>query len=286
MKRFYGSIVLAAALAACDSCAPPTEPTVGPDGPPTVAKVAALRILIDSAGVFPGMRLALGVEAADFQGNPLHTSEAAISVSDTSVAKIESAQTVLVDADGTGRLVREVLPVLRLYTPATTYFKVSLRERTDSVLIRVRPTGLPSTALVVDSFAVIEYKVICSFACPYIAYAPLLRLREPTGAVAADVVGIEFRVGAVTTGFCRGSAHYGPGESAHLNPIDPYLWSNDLIFVQISGVPLPGDIATAHVLVRSATGDYGFIDVTGPIQRLPATSALPTAGAPNSGWSC
>ena len=178
MKRFHGSIVLAAVVAASGSCARPTEPAVGPDGISAVAKVASLRILIDPASVFPGMRMTLGVGASDFQGNPLHTDDATISLSDTSVAKIESAHTVLVD-NGTGRLVREVLPVLRLYAPGTTYFKVTLRERSDSVLIRVLPTRLLSTALVVDSFAVVEYRVTCSFACPYIAYAPLLRLRPP-----------------------------------------------------------------------------------------------------------
>lgn len=286
MKRFHGSIVLAAVVAASGSCARPTEPAVGPDGIPEFAKVAAFRILTDPASVFPGMRMTLSVAASNVVGNPLNTDEAAISVSDTSVAKIESAHIALVDIDGSGRLIRQVVPVLRLYTPGTTYFKVTLRERSDSVLIRVLPTRLLSTALVVDSFAVVEYRVTCSFACPYIAYAPLLRLREPTGTVAAEVVGVEFRVGGLSTGFCRGSAHYEPGQSAHLNSIDPFLWNNDLIFVQVSGIPLPGDSATATVLVRSATGEYGFIDVSGPILRLPATYALPTSGAPNIGWSC
>src|SRR5215218_3895375 len=48
------------------------------------------------------------------------------------------------------------------------------------------------TLLVVDSFTVVEYRASCAWECPFLAYAPLLKLREPSGSAAVTVVSVEF----------------------------------------------------------------------------------------------
>jgi len=137
---------------------------------------------------------------------------------------------------------------------------------------------------VVDSFTVVEYHVQCAWACPYVAYAPLLKLHEPTGTQSAVVVSVEFMLGAKTTGLCSGSVVYGPGASEYLDGIYDYLWSNDLIFVSLDGQPIPGDVATARVTVRAVDGTLGIIEATGTVQRNVLAPVFP-APRPN-GWSC
>jgi hypothetical protein len=77
---------------------------------------------------------------------------------------------------------------------------------------------------------------------------------------------------------------YTPGLSKHLNGIYDYLWSNDLMFVSLDGDPLPGDTATARVIIRNPDGSYGEVDATGLIVRMVANPIFPE---PNTyGWSC
>lgn len=143
------------------------------------------------------------------------------------------------------------------------------------------PAPRPTGALVVDSFTVIEYRALCVWDCPYLVYAPLLKLRESTNSGWATVEGVEFTIPGMSTGMCRGTATYSPGQSHHLNYIDPYLWSNDLILVRLDGTPVPDGPATARVLVRDMEGHYGMVEVSAPIQRMVKSPNLP---APPSGW--
>jgi hypothetical protein len=129
---------------------------------------------------------------------------------------------------------------------------------------------------VVDSFTVIEYPVCRSASdCPYLLYAPLLKLREPTSKASAEVIGLEFTVPTKSIGMCVYSLRYGPGESAHVNGIDPYAWNNDFIFASLNGIPLPDGPAFARVLVRDSKGAVGRIEVTGAIQRKVVNPILP-----------
>ena len=146
------------------------------------------------------------------------------------------------------------------------------------------PVLSSSRALVVDSFTVVEYHVQCAWACPYIAYAPLIKLREPTGTQVAVVVSVEFMLGAKTTGSCSGSVVYGPGRSEYLDGVYEYLWSNDLIFVSLDGRPIPDNVATARVTVRAADGTLGIVETTGTVQRNVQAPTFPLPR--DQGWSC
>ena len=151
-------------------------------------------------------------------------------------------------------------------------------------LVRVRPEFLQTAPLVVESFKIVEYRATCVWACPYLVYAPLIELREPTGRSTVEVVAVEFTLGDRTTGLCLGQATYTPGLVANLNGIYDYLWSNDLILVSLGGQPLPGDVAKAHVRVRSTDGVYHEIEASGPVERMVTNPILP---APVwGGWSC
>jgi hypothetical protein len=140
------------------------------------------------------------------------------------------------------------------------------------------------TLLAIDTFTVIEYRPACAWACPYLIYAPLIKLREPTGKASVEVVSVEYTLGSKTTGVCRGSVVYGPGSSSYLDGIYEYPWENDLIFVSLDGTPLPGDVATAHLVVRSADGATVKLDATAPIQRMVSNPSFPAPRA--NSWLC
>lgn len=178
------------------------------------------------------------------------------------------------------RLVLVALAALNCDGPTST---VALPEVSRTPAPPPPPPALPPTgALVVDSFTVIEYRASCVWDCPYLVYAPLLKLRESTNTGVAMVEGVEFTVPGMSTGMCRGTVTYSPGQSHHLNYIDPYLWSNDLILVGLDGIPVPGGLATARVLVRDSQGRYGTVEASATIQRMVKVPHLP---APPPGWS-
>ena len=143
----------------------------------------------------------------------------------------------------------------------------------------VAPDQLPTTsALVVDTFAVWEYTAACGSACPYVVYAPVLKLREPTGWMSAFVEAVEYSIPTMTTGWSPMNLELCAGISAHMNGIDPYLWNNDHIFV--SDTRIQGT-ARARVIVRDPTGRRGLIDVTAPIRPLGNPDELPPPLPPN-----
>jgi hypothetical protein len=145
-------------------------------------------------------------------------------------------------------------------------------------------TGWPvagSTALVVDSFTVIEYHADCTWACPFLVYAPLIWVREPTGRSRAVVEAVEFTIPTQHVGCRTPGLSIDPGMTAPLNGIDPYVWANDLIFVSPKGVPVPDGLATARVLVRDERGERGVLEAEAPIRRGVLNPALPPLT-----WSC
>lgn len=169
-------------------------------------------------------------------------------------------------------------------TPSAPGVESPPRVLVDTVSRANPPAVSSSRALVVDSFTVIEYRVSCAWACPYVAYAPLLKLREPTGKQGAEVISIEFTLGSKTTGACRGSVIYAAGSSAFLDGVYEYLWSNDLIFVSLDGQPLPGDVATARATVRAGDGTLGIVEATGRVQRMVSAPLFPEPRS--NGWAC
>jgi hypothetical protein len=238
---------------------------------------------VESSPAFVGAFLQLTILAYDSAGSEISTDRAVVSSSDEAVADIVKAGTVPM-RDDAWRTWERLYVKVRLRSAGTVNLRVSLDNRSDSSHVVVAPSPVPGRALVVDSFTVVEYRASCVWDCPYLVYAPLLKLREPTGIRTVEVAAVEFTLGEMTTGLCEGDVTYTPGLSKHLNGIDDYLWSNDLIFVSLGGDPLPADTATARVIIRNPGGSYSEVDATGPVVRMVANPIFPP---PNPhGWRC
>ena len=293
MHYSRGSLALRVACTAlfgivlgCDASSTPPELHKSPSTPaptPVTPRAAGIRVTAYTSDVYVGSTRQLTVVAWDADGNPINTDRVELKLSDTRVAVVLESNTVT-RRNANGSTTIELAPKLRLVAPGTVIARVAMDGMSDSVSIRVSDVTTGQFPLVVDSFRVVEYGVRCSWACPYVAYAPLLRLREPTGSRSVEVVGVEFTMGDKDTGFCEGSANYGPGMTAELNGIDDYLWSNDLIFVSLDGSPIPADSASGRVIVKIAEGAYNEIDAKGPVQRNAVNPVLPPPRL--NGWSC
>lgn len=257
--------------------APPPPPPA-----PSGSVVASLHAQTDTGGAFVGMRRVISVLAFDQTRNRVSAGEAEVSISNASAITVEQVTKVPVIVAGTGRMITELQMSIQLIREGTTVIRFALGTASDSVVLHIKGTPPPTKALVVDSFTVIEYRERCAWDCPYLVYAPVLKLREPTGGTFATVEGVEFTIPGMSTGMCRGTATYLPGQTHHLNYIDPYLWSNDLILVRLDGTPVPDGPATARVLVRDSQGHFGIVEASAPIQRMVKSPTLP---APPSGWS-
>lgn len=284
MRRIILPAALVSFLIGCDS------PSVVVNAPKSRAPAVSVptrtvRVYGDTAELFVGGLRRLTIEAQEMGGTRVSTDQAEVTSSNPSVAMVSETTVIPMQNARTGETWRELSPVIRLVAPGTATLRVTLRGESDSILVavRARPRS-DNAALVVDSFTVVEYRVSCAWECPYLAYAPLLKLREPTGKGSAEVVAVEFTLGDKTTGLCRGSVGYAPGASAHVNGIFDYLWSNDLIFVSLNGQPLPASVATARAIVRGADGGYSEIVVTGVVQRMVTNPVLPPPDG--GGWQC
>jgi hypothetical protein len=289
IRRLCGSVLIALLIAACgtpDGASSPVEPPpiTPPVVPPPAPQVARLILTPYATDGYSGMRTQLHVRAVDRQGLDLPTDAAVVRSSDESVVAVVRATVFTLVVNGT--TVRSLMNEIALVAPGTAVVRVSLQGVTDSVTIVVRPFELMSNALVVESFSVAEYRLTCSWACPYLAYAPLLKLREPSGKSPATVIGFEFSVPTLSTGLCSGGdVRYAPGEVEYLSGIDPFFYNNDLVLMKANGLPVPDGPAKARILVRGADGKVGFMEVTGPIQRAATNTELPPPRV-NVSWGC
>ena len=287
MIRSRSALLLALFLAACDSsvAAPPAEPE---PSVPVVTARPAVRISLSTyrrSLDIVGMNLQLIVLAFDAEGRRTSSDRVRATSSNTDVAVIRGVQTFDID-ESTGPSWRAGNVLVQRIGAGETTIRADLDGVTDSIRIRVQPFPVRPAALVVDTFTVLEYQATCAFNCPYLVYAPLLRLREPTGTSTAVVEAVEFSIPTKTTGLCTvDGLSFTPGLSAHVNGIDPYLWANDMIFVNLDGMAVPEGVATARVIVRGAGGELGLIEVSAPIQRVARGPTLPP---PNTsvGWNC
>ena len=283
MRRLIPLAALTAIVLACDS---PNAPAADVLAAPVPGAVRTLRISMDTAQLIEGVLGHALLKAYDQSGMPLGTDRAQVVSSNPAVATIAASSLNAARDPRTGRIWQEQVIGFRLVAPGTASVFVTLDGVSDTLRLVVHPLRPSSSALVVESFTVIEYRATCAWACPYLVYAPLLKLREPTGSRTAEVVAVEFTLGNKSTGVCRGMVAYTPGRSAHLNPIYDYLWSNDLIFVSLNGQPLPGDSATARVTVRDASGNYSEVKASSAVQRMVANPVLPAPQSNDSGWNC
>lgn len=278
MRRLWLLLLLSAA--ACSSDDPYT--TVPATAPVSADPSRAITIAGDLTGLFPGARVRLQVGAKNAERLPVSTDAAQLTLSDPSVATIVSAGSIAVSYPQLGRSTLELVPELIILAPGQTKLRATLDGASAEITLDVRSIADGMPALAVDSFAVVEYRASCAFNCPYLVYAPLLRLREVTGRSAARVVGVEFTIPRHTTGVCRGLVEFAAGTSAHVNGIDPYLWNNDLIFVETSGTPVPDGLATARVWVESE-GVTRVLNAAAEIRRNVLNPQLPPL---LSSWSC
>jgi hypothetical protein len=287
---FVRTATLIAFLAACESTArvvgTQNSQNLGtsPSGAASGSAVSRLHGYADTAGLVVGAVRLLTIEAHDDRGNHLSTDQAAVSSSNSSVVQVAEARVVSM-TDATGQTWKELYQVLRFVGPGIADVAVTLDGQSDNMQVSVRAVPTSQPALVVDSFTVVEYRTQCAAGgwCPYLLYAPLLKLREPTGKTTVEIISVEFTLGSHSTGVCRGSVYYAAGTSGFVDGIDDYPWNNDLIFASIDGTALPGD-ATAHVLMRDAQGNYSELTATTTVQRMVSNPTFPPPRG--TGWLC
>lgn len=256
---------------------------VAPNPPDVVGR---LILTLDTREAFVGLKLRLHVAAMNAQGGRMSSYFAQVISSNPRVAVVDHSEFVQVQYPNAAPM-NEVFQFIAMIGEGSAVLRVRLGDVTDSVVLNVRPLPLALNVLAVDSFTVLEYREECSWNCPYLIYAPLLKLREPTGTTFADVIAVEFSVPTMSTGYCTtGGMHYYSGLASHVNYIDPYPWSNDMIFASLNGTPVPDGLAKARVIVRDATGNYGLMEATAPIQRMVAKPSFPLSAFGSVSWSC
>jgi len=264
---------------------PPNRPNIPVvPSPPEVA--GRLILTLDTREAFVGLKLRLHVAAMNTQGSPMHSWSAQVTSSNPQVAAFDHSELVQMQYPNAASK-SEVYLFISMTGEGKAVLRVRLGDVTDSVALNVRPLPPALNVLAVDSFTVVEYREQCAWACPYLIYAPLLKLREPTGRTYADVIAVEFSVPTMSTGYCTtGGLHFSGGLAAHVNYIDPYPWANDMIFASLNGTPVPDGPAKARVIVRDATGNYGLIEATAPIQRMVPKPGFPMSLFGSVPWSC
>ncbi len=272
---------LVAVLVACDS-----SPS-GLSAPTTLPGVSSLRVSTDTGGLVAGRLHQLRIEARDSSGNQISTDKALVTSSDPAVAALWRTSVTPKRDSRTGQMWYEQSPSIGLLAAGTATVRVTLRGVSDSIVVNVRPQLPSDVLLVVDSFSVVEFR-----AGAFFVYAPLLKLREPTGKNTVELTAVEFSIGSRTTGLCRDRILYAPGLSAYVDGVfdDPLagiydvVWSSDLIIVSSAGRQLTDYVGTARAIMRDAEGRSGEILAIAPVQR---PSTKPTLPDPQwRGWQC
>ena len=284
-------VVLALASAGCDGSAGTaprgTPPKLTPSPPASEAGVVTtLRLQPVGDGAVVGGSIVVDVLGFDASGAPASTGEAQVFLSDTKVGSVESDDAIRITDTGTGKTFTRQRVSIAFWAAGTTALRVSLGSATASLAWQVVEAP-PSTALAVESFEVFESPEACAWACPYLVYWPVLKLRETTLTSAATVVSVEFTIPGKATGNCRGGVYFMPGVTAYLNEFDPYLWSNELIFVNLDGTPVPEGDATVRLTVLDGAGRFGSVRAKTRITRMANDPPLPMRPSPGAEvWSC
>lgn len=283
--RLLSAASLLSVMVSCDLPSPPDFPTTPP--PPPVRQPATTVILgAQGTEFFVGEKAYLYVSAHDSAGRPTHSDMATVSSSDPTVITLGErfASTTYATDGGQVRGLRQAITML---SPGTATLRASIDGISDSKVLHVIPLPPVSTALVIDSFTVIEYRETCAWNCPYLVYAPLLKLREPTGTSPVYLHAVRFDVSSKSTGLCTaGQLKLGAGFVGHINHIGGYLWFNSLILVQLNGAPLADGPAKARVIFRDAQGVMGMAEAQAVIQRMVHNPQFPTTPFGEIEWSC
>ena len=141
--------------------------------------------------------------------------------------------------------------------------------RSASVKIHVVSPTATQSVLTIESFSMIEYKYDGEPDQWY--YAPIVRLRETTGARSADVLAVQFHMpGFGYTMKCGARLHVLSGQSVDMfrESYGDYPLS---YYRPPDGRALPG-LATALITVRDDNGAIALLSMEGPI----VSGSLPT----------
>ena len=293
MRKFRPILLvcLAALIASCDVTDPITTPASPQDFPvtPVVPKSEALAELAlgaEASAFYSGSVTGVYLEGRNGLGRRVHVDSAIVTSSNPSVVSL-SSRTTFNWKDRDGSQARGLKHIMTMTSPGTAVLRASLSGITDSLVLTVMEVPRASSAIAIDSFTVLEYRAPCAWDCPYLVYAPLLKLREPTGSVPVYVLAVQFDVSTKSTGLCNvGQLRLGPGFTGHINAIDPYVWSNDMILVQLDGMPLPPGSAAVRIIFRDSAGNDGTIEANGEIQRLVRDPVFPESPFAAVYWSC
>lgn len=275
-------------MASCQSAenVPPTAPTPPSTPPPIAAPTAALKLVMDSAHLFVDAETRVYVEAFDDKGNRVHSGRAALTTSDSSVILVSPSEITVV-TDSNRREIPTLTRRLTMLREGSAVLRATLDGFQDSLLIHVGPAST-AFGLVVASFEIIEFRADCFIGtCPFLTYAPLLKLREPTGIASATLTGFQIEVGHHSTGWCSLGSEltFDPGVAAHLNRVDPDGWG-DLLFHQLNSVPVADRPVRATLMVRDAQGGTDTVVATGKIVRNVTRPEFPTASLPLDVSNC
>ena len=278
------TMIVTGCLGPADDAAPLAPPII-PPVPPNSEPVGRLEVTFDTREAFTDLVLRMHIGAYNIHGTRIDSDKAVVTSWNPSVATVEGVQPIEVRQPN-GVRVTEAFAFISMRVAGNALITVKLGDVIDSTVLHVKPLPYVMNVLAVDSFTVVEYYACAN--CNILTYAPLLKLREPTGTSGADVIAVQFTVPGMTTGFCIAdrNLHFAPGYSAHVNYIDPEYYNNDMIFAIANGRPLPDGPASARVVVRDTGGNYGLIEATAPIQRMVSFPAFPPASFAGVYWSC
>lgn len=232
-----------------------------------------------------GQVRAILVQAYASDGVPMDADGVVVTTSDASIVSVLSRDTVSL-RDGIGRRWRGLQLSLQDRAPGSA--QIALRTAGASAYIDLQVLPVPNrhAVLAVERLQVFGYPVRCAWACPYLAYAPLVHLRTPAGGSGGMVEAMEFSIPTLSTGWCSGNMRFRPGMTERVNGFDPYPWANEFLLVKVDGVQVPAGLARLRVLVRDSAGALGLIDTTTTIEYLPAQPELPPLTQPGQWWSC
>lgn len=224
---------------------------------------------------FAGSIRGLYVSAYDANGNAISPATTHISLSDPSRARLWV---------NTGTLHQNIILLyLRFEQPGPVTITAQRGDIVGTIEVAALDDPPPTNAVRIDDFAVHEFRAPCAWECPYLVYAPTLRVAETLGAT-PRLYAFDFTLGGERPGFCVENAPLAANQTREFTGIAPYLWDNFAIVVRLDGTPIPSDSATARVIVQHNDGSFGLVEARGPVRRVGSIDAMPGPRTPP--WSC
>lgn len=233
-----------------------------------------LHLSADTSAAFTGVPMLVAAAVTDAFGNATVPPSWSASVSSDGVG------TGIASVDTVPHLSSASL-VLRLGNPGAATVVVRAGDATDTLVFQVKPLPPPSTAMVADSFTVIQDGL-----ANYINdYVPLLKLRETSGRAWTEVVALKVTYPLGYTRACRGRVRFLKDQAGHVNAVR--LRAIDApMTLSILDDTLPDGAVEAQAIVRDATGAYGLVTATGVLQRNVVAPHYPPGVDPAAQWNC